>query len=272
MSPRAGGWRCVTYLSRPATSGIRCSAGRSACCVQFSPYEESAARDGGAFLWQGCAVPTIAGAVELSAVMDKLRAVRPVFHSEADFQHAFAWVLHEFDGSIQVRLEVGQEDRKELDLLCMGADSWTAVEFKYFTAAWQGSAPGNAEVFRLRNHAARDLARLGFVSDIARLERFCGSSRIPMNGLAIMLTNDRALWSPPSTPRPSRDEEFRIHEGRTLAGTLRWGNGDYPANQRDLAGKYQLAWQSYSTLPGKNGEFRWLAVCVASDPLPGWAQ
>jgi hypothetical protein len=39
-------------------------------------------------------VGLIAGEVELAAVKSQLRARRQVFHSEADFQHAFAWTLH----------------------------------------------------------------------------------------------------------------------------------------------------------------------------------
>jgi hypothetical protein len=44
----------------------------------------------------------LAGSVELDAVVDGLRARRPVFHSEADFQHAFAWMAHELDPDLQV--------------------------------------------------------------------------------------------------------------------------------------------------------------------------
>jgi len=36
----------------------------------------------------------IAGAVDVDTVRARLSSVRRVFHSEADFQHAFAWVLH----------------------------------------------------------------------------------------------------------------------------------------------------------------------------------
>lgn len=36
----------------------------------------------------------IAGSIDLSEVMQRLATVRKVFHSEADFQHAFAWQAH----------------------------------------------------------------------------------------------------------------------------------------------------------------------------------
>ncbi|WP_204032242.1 hypothetical protein [Micromonospora qiuiae] len=208
----------------------------------------------------------IAGSIKLAAVMNELSAVRPVFHSEADFQHAFAWALHTLAPSVSVRLEVPQGGREYLDLLCLGADGRrTAVEFKYFTRRWDGADPSTNEPFHLRTHEATDLARQGFVFDIARLERFCLANET-MNGLALILSNDRRLWSPAVTARRTRDQEFRIHEGRTLTGILRWGTEGswFAANERQLAGSYPLAWQEYSQLDGDHGTFRWLAVEVKS--------
>ncbi|MFJ8834389.1 hypothetical protein, partial [Micromonospora aurantiaca] len=91
----------------------------------------------------------IAGSVKLAAVMAELATVRPVFHSEADFQHAFAWTLHRLAPSVGVRLEVPQDGpqvlgrgRRHLDLLCLGADGHrTAIELKYFTRLWVGAEP-----------------------------------------------------------------------------------------------------------------------------------
>ena len=37
--------------------------------------------------------------------MGELRRTRPVFHSEADVQHALAWTAHLFEPSLRVRLE-----------------------------------------------------------------------------------------------------------------------------------------------------------------------
>lgn len=218
--------------------------------------------------WHGGDVVTVAGSVELSAVMDELCRARWVFHSEADFQHAFAWAVHRLDGGINVRLEVRQAGGEHLDLLCFSSRGRTAIELKYFTAAWEGTDPGTGETFQLRAHAATDLARLHFVSDVERLERFCQRDSAGMTGLAVMLTNDRGLWSPPLS-RTTRDQRFRIHEGQTLSGTLQWGiDPDFHApNERTLAGSYVLRWHDYRCLDGRNSEFRWLGVAVhtASD-------
>jgi hypothetical protein len=161
-----------------------------------------------------------------------------------------------------VRLEVRRAEGERLDLLCFGSAGRTAIEFKYFTARWDGEDPDTGEQFHLRAHAADDVARRDFVFDIARLERLCANDRTLTNGFAVMLTNHQALWKPATRSQATRDQEFRIHDGRVLAGTLRWGTeGSYFANnQRDLVGSYQLTWNDYTTPNGKNGEFRWLGV------------
>ncbi|PMR63169.1 hypothetical protein C1A38_00530 [Verrucosispora sp. ts21] len=206
----------------------------------------------------------MAGRVSLDEVMGELRAARSVFHSEADFQHAFAWAVHRLDAAIAVRLEVRQDKAEYLDLLCRSPDGSTAIEFKYFTAHWVGVDPVTDEEFHLRGHAATDLARRNFVFDIARLERFGSPDTTPTNGLALLLTNDRRLWDPSPHQRMTRDQEFRIYDGRRLTGTLRWGRdgSHYVRNQRDLTGDYLLSWRDYVDLPGGNGRFRWLAVPV----------
>lgn len=208
-------------------------------------------------------VVLIAGTVALDAVIAHLQKTRPVFHSEADLQHAFGQVLHDLDPTLGIRLEVRQQNAQYLDLLCIGPVGRTAVEFKYVTAAWKGADPTTGETFELRAHSAHDLARRNFVFDIERLERFCRASS-GTDGLALLLTNVAALSRPPASDRPTRDREFRIHEGRTLTGTLRWGGGDYPANERHLAGSYRLGWRDYIELDGRNGVFWWLVVPVPS--------
>ncbi|BBA98409.1 hypothetical protein RVR_4576 [Actinacidiphila reveromycinica] len=212
--------------------------------------------------------PLIAGEVSLPEVMARLRHDRPVFHSEADLQHSFARVLWELAPEVSSRLEVRQDvpdttGRRYLDLLCIGPSARTAIEFKYRTAKWTGTAGPDQEQYALRSHSAADLARLGFVSDIARLERF--GNRPDQNGLALLITNEAGLWLP-SKQNDTRDREFRLHEGRTLPNRLLWGGGDYPRNTRTLHGAYTLNWQPYSLQDGPGGEFRYLAV--VTDPVP----
>ncbi|MFC9329516.1 hypothetical protein [Kitasatospora sp. NPDC057015] len=208
----------------------------------------------------------VAGRVPLPVVMAELARMRPVFHSEADLQHAFARVLWELDPEVQCRLEVRQSTSdgvEHLDLLCITSQGRTAVEFKYIKSAWSGAvgAGPSGEQYALKPHGAPDVSRRDFVFDVARLESFC--ARPDQNGLALMVTNTSALWREPkpSAKRP-RDFEFRLHQGGELAGTLLWGGGDYPPNTRVLRGTYPLRWQPYSLQPGAAGEFRYLALFV----------
>lgn len=214
--------------------------------------------------------PLIAGEVSLPEVMARLQQDRPVFHSERDLQHSFARVLWEMAPKIQSRLEVRQNapdasGAEYLDLLCIGPSARTAIEFKYFTTQWTGTAGHPPEEYALKSHAATDLARLGFVTDITRLERF--GDRPDQNGLALLITNAVGLWMPPKQGG-TRDHEFRLHEGRTLTGQLHWGGGDYEPNTRTLRGTYPLNWQPYSLQGGPRGEFRYLAVSVAPELTP----
>ncbi|MEW2080759.1 hypothetical protein [Streptomyces sp. NPDC005283] len=209
---------------------------------------------------------TVAGRISLGDVFAELGRRRPVFHSEADLQHSFARALWELTPDVHSRLEVPQRllsKTEYLDLLCIGRSTRTAIEFKYFTRKWKGTVGIPAEDYALKGHAATDLARLHFVRDIARLERFCRHS--DQNGLAIMLTNDASLWTPPGPGRGrTRDQDFRIHQGRELAGTLLWAEGAYEPNTYTLRGAYPLGWEPYSELDGVGGEFRYLAVSVLS--------
>ncbi|GEC05717.1 hypothetical protein SSP24_33720 [Streptomyces spinoverrucosus] len=207
----------------------------------------------------------IAGRTPLREVMAQLRRHRRVFHSEADLQHSFARVLWELVPEAESRLEVPQRlsgKAEYLDLLCIGPEARTAIEFKYFTRSWTGTIGTPGEDYALKAHGATDLARLHFVRDIARLERFCRQSQ--QNGLALMLTNEASLWTPPGPGRrPTRDHDFRIHDGRELAGTLLWPEGAYEPNTCRLRGSYPLVWEQYSRQDGPGGEFRYLAVFVS---------
>lgn len=224
----------------------------------------AAAVDGASVPW----VTLIAGRLDLSKVMDHLSTERPVFHSEADFQFAFAQVVVGLDPAIRVRLEVPKraEKRTYVDLACATDDLTTLIEFKYVTRAWWGSDGRTAEDFALREHAALDLARLYFVHDVTRLEGWAQNER-DTDGLAVMLTNDNRLWEPPPAPSTTRDRAYRIHEGLTLTGRLTWGTPErpYADNDRDVRGAYRAEWNNYAHLDDRpGGRLRWLAWHIAA--------
>ncbi len=43
--------------------------------------------------------------VNISEILSSLAQYRPVFHSEADFQHTFAWEIHRWSPGASVRLK-----------------------------------------------------------------------------------------------------------------------------------------------------------------------
>ncbi|MGP3637788.1 hypothetical protein ACTU45_31400 [Streptomyces sp. 24-1644] len=62
------------------------------------------------------------------------------------------------------------------------------------------------------------------------------------------------------------DEEFHIHHGSELSGTLLRTGGSYPDNTRVLRGAYTPAWRPSIQLEGAQGEFRCLAVFITPSP------
>ena len=205
--------------------------------------------------------------LDLTRVMAHLCERRPVFHSEADFQFAFAQSAVDLHPAADVRLEARPAPPRAeyVDLVCAMAGRRTFIELKYPTAGWEGTDV-RGEHFALRHHSAYDLARRYFIHDVARLERFVVEEP-GSDGVAILLTNEPSLWSEPG-PRGTRDVNFRIHEGNTLSGDLVWGKGDATRFDQHLRGTYTARWVDYSNLGGPKGRFRWLAFTVPSSSRP----
>ena len=107
--------------------------------------------------------------LDIDDLMTDLARVRGMFHSEADFQHALAWQIHEASPQSQVRLEV---DVARAAGRRMYLDIWLpeeriAIELKYLTRRLDLTHRG--ERFALRDHA-QDLGRYEFLKDVQRLE------------------------------------------------------------------------------------------------------
>jgi hypothetical protein len=205
-----------------------------------------------------------------------LSTQRPIFHSEADFQHAFAWLLHEKYPDASVRLEIPvqvDESVNHIDILVSNAGQMFAIELKYKTRGLVLDA--NDEAFQLRNHSAQDIGRYDFVKDVYRLERFVAASP-NASGHAILLTNDSYYWIE-AKRTTSVDAAFRLHLGRTLTGELKWHERAAAGTMRGretpiaIRGAYPLTWRDYSRVespkPGCN-LFRYLALEVVRTDKP----
>jgi len=200
-------------------------------------------------------------------LMTKLAEERPVFHSEADFQHAFAWVIRHEHQSAKIRLERRVELMNDkgpkpayLDLWVDLEGTRTAIELKYQTADFHHETDG--ETFHLRNKGAEDNLGYDFLHDLERLERFVDQNGDHSAGHAILLSNER-LWSYRPTATPRSKDAFRLHEGRVVTGPQAWGKAVPPTNSRHhpitLRGTYALTWQPYRI----GGPFQYLHLPVS---------
>jgi len=200
-------------------------------------------------------------------LLGSLAIDRPVFHSEADFQHAFAWLLHQRHPELAVRLEVPVhvgESCLHLDVMAFSETLRVAIEIKYKTRA--ALCVAGTEVFGLTSQAAQDLGRYDFVKDVERLERVA-AARPGTIGYAVLLTNDQSYWK---AGRPgSVDEDFRLYDGRRISGTLSWRAGAASGTIRGreaplvLCGSYEATWRDYSEIgPKERDRFRYLAIAL----------
>ena len=211
--------------------------------------------------------------LDIHVLMQSLSLSRPLFHSEADFQHALAWHIHQTLPSVQLRLEFPvrfEEDTIYIDIWI--PSEGIALELKYPTRGVEIDRDG--ESFRLREQSARDTRRYDFLKDVQRLEMVRAEKDVCKAGYAIILTNDQGYWSEPNTSatpdthRPM-DAAFRIHEGRKIKGELGWhgrpAKGTFLGREKPihLNGSYTMHWQDYWEVRAtKGGRFRYLVVAV----------
>ena len=204
-------------------------------------------------------------------MLAKLAERRPVFHSEADFQHALAWELQLADPTSQIFLEkqvAVDGPRVHLDLLVRGTGHELAIELKYKTRAVKWIHAD--EVFSLRNQSAQHIGRHDFIKDIQRLEKYV-KTRPGSEGYAILLTNDRTYWSQ-SKKVDSVDSEFRLHEGRVICGGVTWGAKASAGTKHKreevitLLGNYKMSWRDFSANgSGQAEKFRYALVRVQGE-------
>jgi hypothetical protein len=204
--------------------------------------------------------------LDLASVMHRLSESRPIFHSEADFQHALAWQLHTEPQDARIRLEYRPfpNERVYIDIWCELNGLSTAIELKYPTRRTSITSEVN-ERFELSNHGAQDVTRYDIVKDIVRIERTIDA--IPNSAAAaIVLTNDSSFWNASPRLAPTIDEAFRIHEGRILAGSCGWATNAGLGTTKgrtailNVRGTYAMAWQHYSSLNEQWGQFRFVII------------
>lgn len=192
-----------------------------------------------------------------NSVIEKLKNRRKVFYSEADFQHALAWEIHENFPDFKIRLEYNPNENRyigtqHIDIFVQGKNKKLAIEVKYKTK--NATYICDNECFVLCNQSANDCGRYDYCYDIKRLELL---KEYDYHGIAIFLTNDSAYYLNRIRNQEANDFEFRIHEGSRLSGILNWnektGSGTKKNREEgiSLLNEYEIRWHNYSSLKNK---------------------
>lgn len=199
--------------------------------------------------------------LNLNEILTSLSEQRPIFHSEADFQHSLAWAIHKNYPQAKVRLErpcIGRNGRIYLDILIKLGGERIGIELKYKTKQLHTTI--DEEDYKLRNQSAQDIGRYDLLSDLLRIEGLLESNYLDC-GFTIFLTNDPGYWND-SGRRNRVDEDFRIREGRLIEGQLAWANHASEGTRKGreepilISGSYKTTWTQYSTV--KENSFRYL--------------
>ena len=216
---------------------------------------------------------------QLKTHLESLAQRRPIFHSEADFQHELALELSR--AGYGVRLEVphsvllgGVSVAVELDLRVVDPQSrkQTAIELKYAKAATRIVLGG--ESFSLKNTAGTNLSRFDCLADFQRVGRLVETQQADV-GFALFLTNAPTFWEDDVGITDNQARQFSIHAGRTFAAgeALDW----VPVNPKTSSvTKKRLSpyspviipraarcmWTDYSAIPAPNGTLRYLLSAI----------
>lgn len=196
--------------------------------------------------------------MKIDSRLRELARRRSIFHSEADFQHSLAWILHEHFPNAGVRLEYpirlprnDESETRHLDIWVMKRK--IAIELKYKTDSFSGQSGG--ENYSLNPGKAYS-GRYMFIKDVERLEELLDAGEI-RKGYAILLTNDERLWHK-SRKSTRVSAKFSLEDGTLLRGKMKWGS-----DKRDpisLRGEYELKWRAYSN--PNDSIFKYLVVRV----------
>lgn len=139
-----------------------------------------------------------------------------------------------------------ETEKPSIDIVVRRGQEFLPVELKYKLKAVQGSISRlgvknikNIEI--IPNQAAQNLGRYAFWKDVKRVELVKKFYPTVKNGLAVFVTNDETyLKSKEGTDYYG----FRMIEGDTISGVLKWEKekDKYPAITLD--GTYQVKWES----------------------------
>jgi hypothetical protein len=198
--------------------------------------------------------------------MRDLARRRPIFHSEADFQHEFAWQARTIQPQLRVRLERPFPGRSSgaIDIIFSHGGEEHAVELKYLTRLYEGLV--DDEQFRLKNQGALDVRSYDVCKDIERMEAFCCAPE--RMGSVVVLTNEPYYWQA-RTKVGTCAEAFDISGTKDIFGQLAWaphtGAGTMKNRETSivLSKSHKPDWNDYSDVGGKNGRLRYFHLTLS---------
>jgi hypothetical protein len=198
-------------------------------------------------------------AISFVSILTSLSLRRPIFHSEADFQHEIAWEIRTKHARHlpEIRLEYPLAKVGTIDLWIRLKGYTYAIELKYKKARFQSHVGG--EHFSFNKDGAHPLSRYDAFHDIDRVERACALGADC--GCAIFLTNDSLYWRREAT---RGSQSFSLHDGRVIVpGPLTWpptARKFIEARPSPIHARKQviLEWKLYSQFSALDTEFRYL--------------
>lgn len=203
----------------------------------------------------------------IDKALSNLKSQRKIFHSEADFQFAFAWELQKLLPNANIRLEYCPSfaPTMHIDIYVVDNEGTHPIELKYKTKSI--TTTHDNEYYKIKNHGAQDLGRFDFLYDINRIESVKKLDSTFKSGYAIMITNDPSYWKAPCTIN-TVDSAFRIHDGQTISGLLEWGDKASKGTTKgrdpfELKKQYNMHWETFSQLDISNGLFMMNVVEVS---------
>lgn len=202
--------------------------------------------------------------MDIKKLIETLSKERPVFHSEADFQHALAWLIHQEHSNADVRLEVpfvSHHGNMCVDIVVKIGDKRHLLELKYKTR--QIEVEYNDERYNLQSHVALPLGRYDVLKDVQRIERLIEAGKADA-GAVVFITNDSAYWSNPKTSEDT-SAAFSLRDGRHISGVMDWSLKTSAGTKKKreepigLSGAYVAEWREYSKVESSSyRSFRYL--------------
>lgn len=146
----------------------------------------------------------------LNAIIMSMAKTRPVFFSEADFQHSLAIELKTRGYAVYLEYPLVINSKEyHIDIVVEDQGLLYPIELKFKTNA--ATCAGLFCDIILKNHGAHDINRFLFWKDVDRIELLKRVFEKKISeGYVIMLSNDDNYWNvPQKTTR--KDQMFLLH-------------------------------------------------------------